>query len=509
MGALPPAPPAVAVNAMTTTVEQPPFTERFFTSALRRTTIRWVVIVAATLIGFHSTWLQLIAEIRTGTTGGYVLIVPPLVAVVAIGVTRRRRNELPIHDRQTDIITSVLLLLIALAIKGLLMPRYATTYQVMHLDVLAAWVFVCGACIAMFGLRVTAAYWEAWMMLFLSSPVVYRIVLIELGGTKFVAGVVTLVLAASAIGLATRRTWTRGFFYGSATFVIGLIVLAVIDRRWPDAPIAVDQYVPAVIATVVVGSGAYLWTFRGLAPRTLPPNPVSIAQAVRGAMCIAVAALLAALLPLPDQRLTPVSVGPPYSGTATQVVPSGWVQLSSVDYDWPRAYFRQGSVLRRQMLRAEEPNPEWDRLLRPRTVAVQTLQVRSPNQFAVYPTQSMYALGRSRVSPKEYVDLGRGVTAEYFTVVDDTLLLTWSLLSFVWTRSDTVAQRVSLLTVDNHELDAPFPQPEPNTVANARTLMRVLLRGNGTVEDTEPEYKDRSMLIEVGRELVEAQWQDA
>ena len=146
---------------MTATVEQPSFTERFFTRALRHTTRRWIVIVAATVIAFHSTWLQLIDEIRAGTTGGYVLIVPPLVAIVAIGITRQRRNELPIHDRQTDIITAVLLLLIALAIKGLLMPRYATNYQVMHLDVLAAWVFVCGACVAMFGLRVTAAYWQA------------------------------------------------------------------------------------------------------------------------------------------------------------------------------------------------------------------------------------------------------------------------------------------------------------------------------------------------------------
>ncbi|WP_241384886.1 archaeosortase/exosortase family protein [Rhodococcus sp. CH91] len=494
---------------MTATLERPAFTERLFTRGLRDTTIRWIVIVAATLIAFHSTWLQLIDEIRASTTGGYVLIVPPLVAVVALGVTRRRRNELPIHDRQTDIITSVLLLLIALAIKALLMPRYATNYQAMHLDVLAAWVFVCGACVALFGLRVTAAYWEAWMMLFLSSPIVYRIVLVELGGTKFVAGAVTLVLAASAIGLAVRRNRWRGFRYGTATFVVGLVVLVVIDRRWPDAPIAVDQYVPALVSTVTVGSGAYLWTFRGLAPRTLPRNPVSASQAARGALCVSVAALLAAFVPLPDQRLTPVSVGPPYSGSTTQIVPPGWVQLSSVDYDWPRAYFRQNSVLRRQMIRAEEPNPEWDRLLRPRTIAVQTLQVRRVGSFAVYPSESMYELGKSRVSPKEYVDLGRGVTAEYFTVVDDKLLLTWSMLSFVWTRSEDVAQRVSLLTVDNHEFDAPFPQPEPNTVANVRTLMRVLLRGNGTVEDTDPEFKDRSMLIDVGRELVEAQWQGA
>ena len=106
------------MNTMTATVEQPSFTERFFTRALRHTTRRWIVIVAATVIAFHSTWLQLIDEIRAGTTGGYVLIVPPLVAIVAIGITRQRRNELPIHDRQTDIITAVLLLLIALGIPG-------------------------------------------------------------------------------------------------------------------------------------------------------------------------------------------------------------------------------------------------------------------------------------------------------------------------------------------------------------------------------------------------------
>lgn len=110
------------------------------------------------------------------------------------------------------------------------------------------------------------------------------------------------------------------------------------------------------------------------------------------------------------------------------------------------------------------------------------------------------------MSAKSYIDLGHGVTAEYFTVVDDDLLVTWNLLSFVWTRADDMAQRVSLLTVDNHEFDAEFPQPEPNSVANIRTLLRVLLRGNAAVSDTAPEDKDREMLTEIGRDLVETQW---
>lgn len=492
---------------MTTTVrEGAPLSEKVLEATFGRNTFRWCVIIVATLVAFGTTWLQLVEEIRRGTTGGYVLLVPPLAAIVAIAVTHRRHGELPIHDRQTDTIVSLLLMAVSLAAKYMLVPRYATTYQVMHLDVLAAWIFVCGACVAMFGLRATSAYWTAWMMLFLTSPLVYRAALIELGGSKHAAGIVTLVIAASAIGLAMRTSRKRGFVYGTATFVLGLVILNVLNMRWPDAPIGLSQYVPAGSAAVVVGISAYLLTYRGFAPRYLPPNPVGPAKAARATLWVLPTALVLALIPLPDQQLTPISPGPPFDGTATQVIPSGWYQFDSVDYDWPRAYFGRSAILRRQMIRAQEPNPDWDVLMRPRTIAVQTLQVRRAGSFEVYPTQSMYDLGKARVSPKEYVDLGYGVTAEYFTVLDDDLLLTWNMLSFIWTRGDTVAQRVSLLTVDNHEPDAPFPQPSPNTTANLRQIVQVFLRGNATVEDTDPEYKDRDMLAEVGRQLVEAQW---
>ncbi|MGN5236613.1 archaeosortase/exosortase family protein [Rhodococcus sp. SJ-3] len=470
------------------------------------TSVRWVMIVAATLVAFHSTWLQLFYELRAGTTGGFVLIVPPLAALVAVGITHRRRNELPIHDRQTDTIVAVLLLAVSLAIKALLMPRYATTYQLMHLDVLAAWVFVSGACVAMFGLRTTSRYWLAWLMLFVTSPILYRLFLVQLGGTKFSAGMLTLLLAAAAAGLATRTSHTRGFIVGVVTFAVGVAALTVITIFRPGAPIGLYQYAPT-IAALLVGAGAYLLRFRGPAPRALPPNPVKPAQAAVAALYIVPVSLALAFVPLPDQHLTPVSPGPPPSGTITQTVPRGWGQINSVDYDWPRSYFGNTAALRRQTIRADEPRADWDRLLRPRTVAVQTLQVRRAGVLEVYPTQTMYSIGRGRVSAKSYIELGYGVTAEYFTVVDDDLLVTWNLLSFVWTRGNDTAQRVSLLTVDNHEFDARFPQPEPNSVANIRTLMRVLLRGNSAVSDTSPEDKDRDMLTELGRDFVETQWQ--
>lgn len=471
------------------------------------TSARWTVIVAATVLGYWSTWEQLLTEISRGTGGGYVLLVPPFAVLAAEGVTRRRRGELPIHDRQTDRIVGGAVLLIALAVKWLLLPRYGPNYQMMHLDVLSAWTFVIGACVLLFGLRVASRYWPVWLLLLGTSPLFYRAVLVQLGGTKFAAGFLMVLLGAIAIAVAVGRTRRRALIGFSATMLLGLALLFAVTTRYPDARVAVAQIVPSGTAALVVGGAFYLYRYRGLAPRTLPPNPVSPREATRSVLFLVVpAALVLAVLPLPDQQLTPVSVGPPPSGTVTQVVPTGWYQIDSIDYDWPRRYFGSTAQLRRQMIRAVEPRADWDRLSRPRTVAVQTLQVRRVGVFEVYPVQTSYDLGRARVSPKIRVDLGHGVQADFFTVVDDELLLTWSLMNFIWTRGDALAQRVSLLTVDNHELDAPFPQPTPNMASNGRNLLSVFLRGRASVEDSDPEYKDLDMLTELGRDLVEAQW---
>ncbi|WAL49345.1 archaeosortase/exosortase family protein [Rhodococcus pyridinivorans] len=471
-----------------------------------RTVTRWIIIVAATLIGYWSTWQQLASEIARGTGGGYVLLVPPFAVLAAEGVTRRRGGELPIHDRQTDCIVGGIVVAMALGMKALLVPRYGTSYQLMHLDVLSAWVFVLGGCVLLFGLRTASRYWPVWAMLLLTSPLVYRAVLVQIGGTKFAAGILTLLLAAGAITVAVGRTRRRAVLGFGATVALGFVPLGYLTATYPDARIGVFQLVPAGAAALVVGAGFYLQRHRGVAPRTVPPNPVRAGEVARTAPVLGVVAAVLAAVPLPDQKLTPVSPGPPPAAVARQVTPPGWYQLEGLDYSWPRRYFGSTAVLHRQMLRALEPRSEWDRLERPRTVAVQTLQVRRASVFELYPVETNYHLGGARVSPKIRVQLGHGVEADFFTVVDDELLLTWSLMSFVWERGPVQAQRVSLLTVDNHELDAPFPQPSPNMASNARSLLSVFLRGNTSVEDSASEYKDLEMLIDVGRELVEAQW---
>ncbi|MHC3369702.1 archaeosortase/exosortase family protein [Rhodococcus aetherivorans] len=234
------------------------------------TSARWTVIVAATVLGYWSTWEQLLTEISRGTGGGYVLLVPPFAVLAAEGVTRRRRGELPIHDRQTDRIVGGAVLLIALAVKWLLLPRYGPNYQMMHLDVLSAWTFVIGACVLLFGLRVASRYWPVWLLLLGTSPLFYRAVLVQLGGTKFAAGFLMVLLGAIAIAVAVGRTRRRALIGFSATMLLGLALLFAVTTRYPDARVAVAQIVPSGTAALVVGGAFYLYRYRGLAPRTLP-----------------------------------------------------------------------------------------------------------------------------------------------------------------------------------------------------------------------------------------------
>ncbi|MFZ2174939.1 MAG: hypothetical protein WAW17_13090, partial [Rhodococcus sp. (in: high G+C Gram-positive bacteria)] len=220
---------------------------------------------------------------------------------------------------------------------------------------------------------------------------------------------------------------------------------------------------------------------------------------------IVAAAALMFLIPLPDQQLTPVSPGPPPTSMPGLVVPAGWEEIGFSEYDWPQRYYGAESRLARQTIRTSEPNPAWDVQNRPRIVQMDVLTVRRSATLEVYPSHNMYKLQNARVSPKIYVDLGRGIVAEMYTVVDDDLLLTWSNLNFVWVRSPSNTERVSLISVDNHEPDAHFPEPSPSMATNGLHTLSVLFRGESAVSDIESEYKDRDMLETLGRAVVEAQ----
>ncbi|WP_258956889.1 hypothetical protein [Rhodococcus globerulus] len=472
-----------------------------------RLTVRWLMIAAATVFAFWPTWNNLWRSTIDGTAIGFVFVLPLLCIVSAVGTDLRRGPELPIHDRETDKIVGGIGLLVALGMQTLLMPRFADNYELMHIDVLAAWVFVWGAAVLMFGLRPVNRYWLIWLAPMVLSPLFYRTLAIELGGTRFTYSVIMVVVSSLATTVAVSRNWRRGLIAFLISITVGSVLVYYLSHKFSTVPLFLVQLLPAVGTALAVGAVFYLYERRGksLRPFDRPLRKPSTKSSNWTILFVFVVAILLFLTPLPNAQSLTISQGPPPTADPRLVVPAGWDQISTEEFDWPQRYFGSTSSLTRQTIRADTPNPAWDAQMRPRTVQMDVLQVRRSTTLSVYPSSSTYQLQNARVSPTVQVELTRGVVAEMYTIVDDALLLTWSNLNFIWTRGDGAAQRVSLITVDNHEPDAYFPEPSPSMASNGSNTLALLLRGKSSTEDNESQYKDLGMLEALGRLIVEAQ----
>lgn len=468
---------------------------------------RWSVLVVCVVIGFAPTWIRLAQEAAEGAITTYIFVLPFLAAVAAQGIARRRTGELPIHDRQTDIIVGGLALLIAAAIKALWLPRYADQYELSHLDVLSGLVFFLGATILLFGLRPVGRFWSVWLLLIALSPLLYRMAAITVGGSRFAYGAVLVVLAGAAGAIAVGRTRTRGVAGFFCTLTVGFVILGAMLLWIPGIHIAWLQLISAVGASAATGIVFYMAARRGISkkPLTAPLAPVTAKPSISSLVVVAVAAAILLAIPLPAPTVIASTPGPPGPTNRPLIVPAGWSQTSTHDYDWARTYFGRTATLSRQILRADVGDQAYDIRSRPRTVVVDVLSTVNRASLAVYPESTLYRLSNTRTSDALPVDLGRGVTAALYTSVSDALLLTWTKLVFTWVRGD-VTQRVTLISVDNHDPGAVFPTPEPAMASNLGVSLATFLRGNTIAVDTDPDYKDRTLLTDVGTDLVAAQW---
>ena len=71
--------------------------------------LRWALVVAATMVAFWNTLGAVVTEMGSQTIITYLPAVLVLVLIAATGVSWRRGEERPIHDRQTDVIAGVVL----------------------------------------------------------------------------------------------------------------------------------------------------------------------------------------------------------------------------------------------------------------------------------------------------------------------------------------------------------------------------------------------------------------
>jgi hypothetical protein len=475
-----------------------------------RLPLRWSLIGTLTTIAFHSTIASLVQVTRAAGLGGFVWAVVVVGALVAAGVSRWHRTELPIHDRQTDVIVGTMGLVLALLIHGVLMARYELYFHLLRLDLVAMWFFVLSASIVLFGLRPVARFAWVWgMILALTFPLPYYLTVIVLGGGKVAAGAAALLISAVGTGIALGRTYRRGLVGSLVSWAFGGVVLCVMAIYFTDAPLLAFQLIPAVSAMCVVGGGFFLIARRGRPKRLLDRKvePLAARQVWAGVPVVVAVGIALSLVQLPPTvRVTPVAS--PTSGVLRMgqplVVPAGWHGVSEHTYDWVHRMYGVGAALIRQKMTADIVNPLWDRLGQPRTVVVDSITSRRPFSFNVFPARVLYDVTGSRLSAPRTVELGSGVTGQMVSVVDDNLLVTWNALQFVWGDRE-MAQRVLVFAVDNHDPGAPFPEPSGGVIPTLGTLFTILLRGNAADSDRAPAFKDAEMLTAFGRALVAAQ----
>ena len=75
---------------------------------------------------------------------------------------------------------------------------------------------------------------------------------------------------------------------------------------------------------------------------------------------------------------------------------------------------------------ADTGDPRFDKFARPRTVVVDSLTSARPLSLSVFPARLLYPVNGIRLSAVRRVDLGYGVKADMFSVIDDKLLVTWN-----------------------------------------------------------------------------------
>lgn len=147
-----------------------------------RLAVRWAFIGACTAVAFHESIRNVLRTTYNQGVGGYVWVVPAAAVLVAIGVARRNRNELPIHDRQTDIIVGTMGLVLAVLVQGVLVPRFGLYFHLLRLDLVAAWLFVLSSSIVLFGLRPVIRFRWVWALMFMVFSLPYYLSVVFLGG---------------------------------------------------------------------------------------------------------------------------------------------------------------------------------------------------------------------------------------------------------------------------------------------------------------------------------------
>ncbi|QDP95703.1 hypothetical protein FOE78_07090 [Microlunatus elymi] len=471
--------------------------------------LRWVVLIAATMLAFAHTVGAAAVAVREGYELSYVPVVVSYAGFAAIAVRRRNRPVVEIHDRETDFIVAAIGVVFSLVAASLLAPTISGGARMWRIDLLMMWVFAVSGATVLFGLRRVFQYRWAWLTLILIWPLPVRLLMFGLGHGSFrwIAGLhLAVIVALLIIG---RRPGERLWWLAPAAALLVAAPLVGLDiDRSPRLAVV------APLVAIVAGGLCWLlrdeWDWRGLRkPVVSRPLPAMAGLMVAAVIGYVVVPPLPPLRQLPELPVRSSADGP---GT---VVPAGWTLLNKTSYPGQSAYFGVHATWYRYRIQARDAAAgpgAVDGVGRKRQMVIDELTTERPRTFDLFGLQTTYPIGDFELTPAVNVDLGHGVRGELHAAVDPRARLTWSMVTFSFTLPSAavagtasggpaqVGQRITLLLVDDHRPTAPFPRPTRAMLDSLRAVLTAVLRRSGDVRP--PPIKNADLLVSAAQRIV-------
>ena len=145
-----------------------------------RTAVQMGALLAVTIIAYNYSLLTLLQLADLNSPLAYVSLVPIIALILAAVNSRPSQPEPAIHDRQTDYIVGLPLMVGALCANLFLPSKLSAMFWVWRIDLLTLPFFVAGAVAVIFGVRVLWRQKVAVAFLLLAWPYPYTSVLLGL-----------------------------------------------------------------------------------------------------------------------------------------------------------------------------------------------------------------------------------------------------------------------------------------------------------------------------------------
>jgi exosortase/archaeosortase family protein len=147
---------------------------------MTRTAVQMGALIAVTVIAYSYSLTTLVQLADLNSPLAYVSLVPLMALILACVHSRPSQPEPSIHDRQTDYIIGVPLMLAALCVNLFLPSKLSAMFWVWRIDLLTLPFFVAGAVAVIFGVRVLWRQKVAVAFLLLAWTYPYTSVLLGL-----------------------------------------------------------------------------------------------------------------------------------------------------------------------------------------------------------------------------------------------------------------------------------------------------------------------------------------